>query len=320
MKKSLLALAVFAFAGAASAQSSVTIFGKVDLGVGKPIGTRDKQVLDGGGSRLGFRGQEDLGGGLFAIFSFEHRFSPDTGVDTSTLSVSKSTPQTTFWNGHSWVGVRGGFGQVTLGRHYTPSFSLVQNTIDPWGGDTVASLRTIGTQAGTVGALRVSDSVRYDLSMAGVNFAASIGEADQAGTINDGPDRPWSVAANYAAGPFFVGVSYENPANTFDKLVNVGARYGFGPVTLRGAYSTGKTTTDATSKGWLLGATVDAGPGFVKVGFAQRKLAGVKVNSKFGLGYQYNMSKRTYLYADAARDSKVATSKTGYDFGIQHNF
>ena len=68
MKKSLLALAVLgAFASAASAQSSVTMYGRVDLSVGKPIGTANKGLFNGSGSRLGMRGVEDLGGGLKGV-------------------------------------------------------------------------------------------------------------------------------------------------------------------------------------------------------------------------------------------------------------
>ena len=101
MKKSLLALAVLgAFAGAASAQSSVTLYGKLDLGFAKAAGSADKQVADGSRSRVGFRGVEDLGGGLKALFQFEHRFNPDDGTVTNAA----------FWYGISTVGLGGSFG------------------------------------------------------------------------------------------------------------------------------------------------------------------------------------------------------------------
>ena len=81
MKKSLLALAVLgAFAGAASAQSTVTLYGRVDLSFAKNIGSEDKDIHNGSGSRLGVRGVEDLGGGLKALFQIEHRFNADTGI------------------------------------------------------------------------------------------------------------------------------------------------------------------------------------------------------------------------------------------------
>lgn len=333
MKKSLLALAVLgAFAGAASAQSSVTIYGKIDLGVGKSIGTKDKAVQDAAGSRIGFRGVEDLGGGLAAIFGFEHRLSPDTGAVTSAA----------FWNGYSNVGLRGGFGAVTIGRHYTAAFTDVQNQIDPFGGDTVAALRGLGMIPARAGHIRVADSVRYDIAASGFKLAATIAEATQSGgsgaVTTAGPDRPFSIAGSYSAGPLFIGASYENPQFNTDKLTSVGMRYTFAPVTLRAGFSTGKGATGATAdqkvRGYLVGATITLGAGDLLVGFAQQKVTptatGVATTGrKFGLGYHYNLSKRTKLYADYGRVNNVAAvvgstaladEKGGYDFGIQHNF
>lgn len=311
MKKSLLALAVLgAFAGTAMAQSSVTIYGKVDQALGKAIGSDDKQVRDGGGSRLGFRGVEDLGGGLAAVFGFEHRFNPDTGTENAAGR---------FWQGYSTVGLRSAWGTVNLGRQYTPAFSLIQNQIDPFGGDTIANLRDFGIRTGGVTKVRVSDSVRYDFSAAGFNVAASIAEATQ--DSGAGPDRPWSVAANYSAGPLFVGVGYEDPQGANDKLLTAGARYAFGPVTLSAGASTGRTSTDAKTRGYLVGVNWTLGPGDLKAGIAHQKTAGVTTNQRIGVGYHYNLSKRTKLYADVARESKILVdNKVGYDLGIQHNF
>jgi predicted porin len=156
MKKSLLALAVLgAFAGAASAQSSVTMYGRVDLSVGKFSGEDAKGMFNGSGSRLGMRGVEDLGGGLKALFNIEHRFDADTGgsqnfAGTTSLAgtpVSAASTRITnrFWGARSIVGLEGAFGQVVLGREYTTAFLQSQLAADPWGWDTVAS----GTGAAT---------------------------------------------------------------------------------------------------------------------------------------------------------------------------
>lgn len=314
MKKSLIALTVLgAFAGAASAQSSVTIFGKMDLGLGKPIGTEDKQVLDAAGSRIGFRGVEDLGGGLKAVFAIEHRLSPDTGASTSS----------NFWNGFSTVGLVTQFGAFNLGRQYTPSFLLIQNQIDPFGGDTVAALRADWSLHTYIGKVRVQDSIKYDISMGGFNAGVSVGEgvAGNGGT----EERAVSVAANYSAGPFWVGVGYEDPADEDDKLINVGGRWNFGFATLALGYSKGTMATGADMKGWLVGATVPVGAGDIKVGYARNDVEDVEL-AKWGIGYHYNLSKRTKLYVDYGRvtgdrrsAAQVAESG-GYDVGIQHNF
>jgi len=250
---------------------------------------------------------------MAAVFTFEHRFDPDTGAQT--------VPGI-FWQGQSWVGLRAGFGQLTLGRHYTASFTEIQNVIDPFGADTVAALRNSSLTPGGVAKLRVSDSVRYELAAAGAKVVATVAEASQTPAANAGADRPWSVAANYTAGPLFVGVGYEDPADEDDRILNLGARYTFGPATLRAGFTDARNAADQKVRGYLLGANVTAGPGQVLVGYATAKnrTTNTDLSKKFGLGYRYPLSKRTYLYTDYARDSVPASNKNGYDLGIQHNF
>ena len=318
MKKSLLALAVLgAFAGAASAQSSVTLYGKVDLGVGKATGSADKQVRDGAGSRVGIKGVEDLGGGMKALFGFEHRFNPDTGKDATNDSSNGSAPgnaSNVFWNGYSTVGLGGAFGTVNLGRQYTSSFSLVQNAFDPFGGDTVAGLRDSSLRIAPA-RMRIANSIRYDGTFGGVKIAADIAER------TTGTDRPYTLAAQYAAGPVLAAISYENPEGGSDKLLNAGVAYTFGPAKLALAGSTGKNAANASVKGYLIGATVNVGPaGRVLVGYAQNKVGSADADKKASVGYRHDLSKRTFLYTDFTRVNKLATEKTGYDFGVQHNF
>jgi predicted porin len=146
MKKSIVALAVLgAFAGAASAQSSVTIYGLLDMSVAKSNGgtapnnggpgNKAWTVQQSAGSRLGFRGNEDLGGGLSAQFQIEHRFNPDTGT--------LNNPNI-FWQGRSYVQLTSaGTGSVYLGRDYSPAFWPAVKS-DPFGWDGVGQ---IGTQS-----------------------------------------------------------------------------------------------------------------------------------------------------------------------------
>lgn len=325
MKKSLLALAVLgAFAGAASAQSSVTVYGFVNLGVGKALtnsastvavptitGTTDKSVLDGAGSRLGFRGVEDLGGGYKALFGMEHRFDPDTGTQNSSR----------FWNGYSTVGLSGPFGTINLGRQYTPTFSLIQNQIDPFGGDNQGALRQVGLQFSPA-KIRFADSIRYDFSASGFNFAAAIGESGANNPAGDGEDKPYAFALNYAAGPLFVGAGYENPADSDDNLWTIGARYNFGFATFSAGYSKGNTENDLSIKGWLVGVVVPVGGGDFKAGYAKNDLDLNGDLTKWSLGYHYYMSKRTKLFGEYAKagGDRAIGPKTGYNLGIQHNF
>lgn len=307
MKKSLLALAVLgAFAGAASAQSSVTLYGKVDLGVGKAAGTTDKAVMDGSGSRVGLRGVEDLGGGMRALFGFEHRFHPDTGKDASTGAA-------TFWNGYSTVGLGGAFGTVNLGRQYTAAFSLAQNAFDPFGGDSEGRLRGVSL-TGSTARIRTENSLRYDGAFGGLKIAADIAEMPAGGV-----DRPYSVAAQYAAGPVLVGVSYDNPTGANDNLMTAGLGYTFGPARLTAAIGAGDTDANAKIKQALLGASVNVGAGQVLLGYAQQKLGTAATTKKSSIGYRHNLSKRTQLYTDFSRVN-TGVEKNAYDFGVLHTF
>lgn len=308
MKKSLLALAVLgAFAGAASAQSSVTLYGKLDLGFAKAAGSADKQVADGSSSRVGFRGVEDLGGGLKAMFQFEHRFNPDTGTVTNTA----------FWEGLSTVGLGGSFGTVNLGRQYTAAFSLATDVIDPFGGYTVAGLRDESLTK-SVARLRTDNSVRYDGAFGGLKVAADIAE-----TPAGGVDRPYSVAAQYAAGPFMVAASYDNPTGANDNLATLGGSYTFGPAKVSLGIGRGDNNSNVRVKQALAGVTVSVGAaGQVLAGYAQEEVGTADATKKVSLGYRHNLSKRTQLYTDVTRvnDLLSKTEKTGYDFGVIHTF
>ena len=308
MKKSLLALAVLgAFAGAASAQSSVTLYGKLDLGFAKAAGSADKQVADGSSSRVGFRGVEDLGGGLKAMFQFEHRFNPDTGTVTNAA----------FWHGISTVGLGGSFGTVNLGRQYTAAFSLATDVIDPFGGYTVAGLRDESLTK-SVARLRTDNSVRYDGAFGGLKVAADIAE-----TPAGGVDRPYSVAAQYAAGPFMVAASYDNPTGANDNLATLGGSYTFGPAKVSLGIGRGDNDSNVRVKQALAGVTVSVGAaGQVLAGYAQEEVGTADATKKVSLGYRHNLSKRTQLYTDVTRvnDLLSKTEKTGYDFGVIHTF
>jgi predicted porin len=308
MKKSLLALAVLgAFAGAASAQSSVTLYGKLDLGFAKAAGSADKQVADGSSSRVGFRGVEDLGGGLKALFQFEHRFNPDDGTVTNAA----------FWHGISTVGLGGSFGTVNLGRQYTAAYSLATGVIDPFDGYTVAGLRGESLTK-SVARLRTDNSVRYDGAFGGLKVAADIAE-----TPAGGVDRPYSVAAQYAAGPFMVAASYDNPTGANDNLATLGGSYTFGPAKVSLGIGRGDNNSNVRVKQALAGVTVSVGAaGQVLAGYAQEEVGTADATKKVSLGYRHNLSKRTQLYTDVTRvnDLLSKTEKTGYDFGVIHTF
>ena len=148
MKKTLLALAVLgAFAGTASAQSSVTLSGMVDAGI-KRQGTATGNDWSFGGSQSGYNnftlsGNEDLGGGMKAFFSLNHRFNIGNGANNSPTNGPANGD--VFWR-QALVGLGGGFGDVRLGRFLMPLQDM-NGGFDPFGTGTVASTHTGGIAA-----------------------------------------------------------------------------------------------------------------------------------------------------------------------------
>ncbi|MBX9834466.1 MAG: porin, partial [Burkholderiaceae bacterium] len=155
MKKSLIALAVLAASGAAMAQSSVTLFGIVDATYAYGNGSvANKSQLTNSGynsSRLGFRGVEDLGGGMSASFWLEAGVNNDNGSGANTNATNQAAAaalgngqQGLTFNRRSTVSLNGGFGEVRLGRDYTPQFWNL-TVFDPFGTNGVGTTQTLNS-------------------------------------------------------------------------------------------------------------------------------------------------------------------------------
>jgi predicted porin len=425
----IVAATMLSCATAATAQSSVTLFGVVDVGVSyyraksdfynntalpvlppaiTPGGvTKSQTALSNSNvsnSRLGFRGTEDLGGGLAAGFWLESGTTPDNGA-TGVAS----------FNRRSTVSLSGPFGEVRLGRDFTPTF---------WNDSVFSPFSTIGVGANvvsTVGTnlqvvrgpgspvaasdnyLRTSNSIGYFLppNLGGVygqlQYALheNISQSNAPGSPSH-RGRYFGGRLGYASGPLDVALAYgESTAadatglnaagiptgvNLDEKIktINLGASYDFGFMKLFGEVS--QVTDRALStapipalgaitlrdsdkyKGGLLGVTVPVGPGLIKAAYSRVKFDNdlgplatpltpqrdASVN-KLALGYEYNLSKRTALYATAARirikngqnnpaimgavtggvtylstgagaSGFAPRSSAGYDVGIRHAF
>ena len=353
MKKSLLALAVLgAFAGAASAQSSVTIYGSLDEAVAKgnggtapnpgtPSNSKAWQLIQSNGSRLGFRGNEDLGGGLSAQFQIEHRFTPEDG--------NAATP---FWAGRSYVQLSSASaGRVYLGREYTPAFWPAVKS-DPFGWDGVgqegskmwAGFLTPTNIAGAVGSsgVRSSNTVGYKSPNWGgftVNAAVALGE----GVVG----RDNGLNAEYGAGPIYAAFGYEKITgaglapgiNAGNSLVNFAFHYDFGVVKPIFYYARAKINASAapslTNKFISIAALAPIGGGTLKAAYYRftpdDNAAANGRETKLGIGYDYPLSKRTNLYADAGIARKAdnvtagvvtgtSTNSNVYAFGVKHTF
>lgn len=319
MKKSLLALAALtAFAGAASAQSSVTLYGRVDLSVARNIGSDTKNLQNGSGSRVGLRGSEDLGGGLSALFNIETRFDADTG-SAQNFNVGTGT-QNRFWGARSLVGLKGGFGQVVLGREYTTSFLGTQLWSDPWGWDTVANQGLL-TGLGGIAKVRTDSSITYNIAAGGFSFAIQTAEATD--TISVLQSKPLNFNVGYAGGPLRASFGYEKTGREGagdEKMWSAGVSYNLGFMKPGFYYGKGTALNNADHKSMMITATAPMGAGEFRASYGNLKANDTTVAKVLALGYHYSMSKRTTLYVDYANNSELSTNKSGYDIGIKHNF
>jgi predicted porin len=331
MKKSLIALAVLAASGAALAQSSVTLSGTVNLGVVKTTGASAKLDAANGASQIVFSGSEDLGGGLKANFRLAQRFSPESGWNDGALN-SRPTFQ-----GESTVGLSGAFGAVKLGRALTAFGAPINNT-DPWGTLTVGSTANLASGYVTdpvanfdgEGAARTDGIFYSSPNFSGFSVAATVGlKNSQAGVVATGAAVPAqaknliSLWGQYANGPLMVGVGYEQNRRDDDITAILGT-YDLGMVKLGAGYSQVDTVAIAGTKrkNWNMMATMPFGAVSAKLGYYASKAEGTGVKTtKVGLGGEYALSKRTYLYTTVGR-TKVgaAAATTGFDVGVSHSF
>jgi predicted porin len=347
MKKSLLALAVLgAFTGVASAQSSVTLYGTIDLS-GKYVkndGSSRRYSLSQDGinsSQLGFKGVEDLGGGLKAGFVLLAGVNADTGSTNSKLFNRRAT-----------ASLIGGFGEVRLGRDYTPTF-WNDTIFDAFGTNGLGDSSHV-LQLATATFVRADNSIGYFLpsNIGGVygQFMAAAGEGGNAGVNNtvNGVSTPNAAAINgsninpgrylggrigFAAGPFDIAAAYAqqrftgnvignngapvpvpvvrnlNSSGTVaqQKTWNIGGSYDLGVVKLLG-YFNRDTVESAKENRFSLSAVVPVGQGEIHAGYDRSKLTGSRgatvLDNKvdqFKAGYVYNLSKRTAVYTNVSQ-------------------
>ncbi|WP_321957661.1 porin [Paraburkholderia bannensis] len=206
MKKSLLALAALGVvANAAHAQSSVTLYGIIDEGfnINTNTGGKHSYSLASGvmqGSRFGFRGSEDLGGGLKTLFVLENGFDVNNG---------KLGQGGLMFGRQAYVGLGSSqFGTVTLGRQYDSVVDYVGplETGDQWGGNISAHP---GDLDNFNNAYRSNNTVKFtSANYAGLRFGGTYSFGGAAGNISQ--NQIWSIGAGYSNGPLVLGVGYLN--------------------------------------------------------------------------------------------------------------
>ncbi|WP_148415830.1 porin [Noviherbaspirillum massiliense] len=312
---------VAAFLGAASfvapaiASPDLTVYGNLDLGLVKERGTAAR--LDRGYNNwLGIKGQENLGGGLSAIFDIQTRFNPDTGQQERPL---------TFWQGESTVGLRSkSAGTLRLGRALTPLWQNVW-AYEPWANSGFnGSLATYQTGSyssdgvndaalGYANFSRIGNGVFYstpEFSGMRVDLASEIERADGADA------RTAGAAFNYANGPLAAMLSCERNARK-DDICFLGASYRLGAATVMGSYSRANLANDVRERNIVLAGTYAIGADSLRAGYGRSDGSGDI--HKISVGYVHALSGRTDLYADLYREDWIE-SANGMAIGMSHTF
>lgn len=307
MKKSLIAMAALAFVGAASAQSSVTLYGIADIYVGDSDAPGSKVAAGSGGvntSRWGIKGSEDLGGGLKANFNFEQAINLGNGAATGFTRQAN-------------VGFSGGFGTLKIGK----SFNAMDDVFGASnsGFDSAVSANNGGVWLnGYAG--EAAAQLHYTTPTFG-GFSAAVSTQLSGNAVGG---KTTALNLTYANGPAAVALGYEDNKNTSlapaQKGTMVNGSYDLGAAKLLGSYYTTKPTVGARTNSYQLGADIPvSGALTVSVGFASSKISGVSSTSRaFGVSAAYALSKRTTAYAGIR-----AANQDGKDIwavGVNHKF
>lgn len=358
MKKTSLALVIAGLASSSAfAQSTVTVYGIVDTSIryvssDNAAGNSNLKMDNGAisNSRIGFKGTEDLGGGLKANFRLENGFNSDTG--------GFSTAGTLF-SRQSWVGLSNSYGQISLGRQNTPLFDLMADHFDPL---TVGNYAANSWLPAGATLVRTPNMIKYYGTFGGVSAGLSWAMGEQAGSVRRGSQV--SSSLQYTTGNLSLGGGYQQTvsgtnSDNKDTAYNLSVSYVLGAAKLYGGYYKIKDRTGTTSAyfalenspaatsggvvglerkddGFFLGTTYQLTPAWALTGAAYYdKSKNVSVAGDSGKRYalvgvaEYALSKRTQVYGtvdynkakDAAQIEQAGkNSVTGLSVGIRHIF
>lgn len=312
----------------AFAQSNVTIYGVVDYGYAYRFDGRNlsnagptpnsASQLNSGqafSNRIGFKGTEDLGNGLKALFVLEQGFNLDTGTEqVNGLAFARQ----------SYAGLSGNFGTVIGGRMYTPYYNFM-TSLDPFVNGTVGRYSNAFTLAPTVSGSSLTNPLRFDNAVAytspsfgGFSVTGAFSNnvvGQEASASNAANNTAYALFGQYANGPIYVGANYHYIAggsNPVDSVINdvqnftlggsydfkvakIMALWGWNEIDYAGAMS---NISNATFNNYMIGATVPFGKWTGKATYVYsdgNKSAGGDAQ-QFAVGLDYNLSKRSTIY------------------------
>jgi predicted porin len=326
MKKSLIAIAVLTAVGAASAQSSLNLYGVADVWVGKAKGT-DAQMGSGGlaGSRLGFRGTEDLGNGLKASFNLEQAVNLTSGAtDTPTFGRQAN------------ISLDGGFGTVKLGRSTTAFDDINGAANSGFDSDLSATAGTWVDYTGRANAQIYYASPELNGLSGAVGFTLS-GNHATTGSTND----ITSLHLKYSSGPIYAGFAYQSEGRAAAgaaaiKHTLVNGSYNLGIATLKGSFRTvknpaGDPWVNPKATEYQFGVDYPVNSNLtLSVGYANsetdasRPGDGFKGTSRsadaYSLAAGYSLSKRTVVYGGFRNGKRDGVKNNFLAAGVNHAF
>ncbi|OWW22647.1 porin [Noviherbaspirillum denitrificans] len=337
MKKSLLAFAVLAaFAGTTAAQTNVSIYGVADAGITRfDNGATTTTRIDSGiqsGSRIGFRGTEDLGGGLSAIFTLENGFN----IDDGTLGQGGR-----LFGRQAFVGLSSNtVGAIKFGRQYNPIRSAIEG-VDPFALGLAGRADNVFNVFGD----RTDNTINFTTANFGGftgQVAYSLGEVAGSNSIG----RSFGLSAGYAAGPLSVIVAHHDQnlaaagvATGDSKATLLGGTFDFGVAKLHAAYARNKGQTAAgvtniDRDDILLGVSAPVGGnGRILASWIRRSddIGANRDADQIALGYTHDLSKRTNLYTSYGRTRNESAATLGgasaagrdpsvFNVGVRHRF
>ena len=348
MKKAIaIACALTVAAGAAAAQSSLTIYGKVDLGLvlenGNPSG-KAVRLSSGvtGGSRVGFKGVEDLGGGNKASFQIETGFCADSAAGAPNFCTGSNQ----FMGRQAHGDLSGSFGVLTAGRVYSLDF-LNQLSFDPFStGFTADSQNLFGDKFTS----RLNNAIQYTTpSFSGLTASLEVALGESTGNWRAG--RETGAAVTYVKGPGYLSFTFLDQANANGigasrKNYQLGATYDFGFVKAYGGLERSHGNPTAAQRpvnalDLLAGVSFPVAGGNVMASYIRHDDrnartapgGGDRDASQWGTAFVYPLSKRTAAYASYARihdlngatftagnATEAGTGNSSLALGMVHNF
>ncbi|WP_137920422.1 porin [Hydrogenophaga sp. 2FB] len=347
MKKSILLLSAFGAACAANAQTSVTLYGVIDVAVTRGNGSVSDRTMLGRGAlspnRFGLRGNEDLGGGMSAGFALEAGYNADDGTGGSTNTNNQNSGVVSgglVFSRASYLRLGGAWGEVRAGRDYVPQY-LNFGIGDPLGlVGAGAALNYTNIITGPTSARASNGLFYYSPSMLGglvVNLAHYRGE-NMTGIPTEDDGTGNGIRLSYQAGAFVGGVGWGQTHYAAGDATqrNVAASYDLGGVKLMGMLSRDRLGT-LQSRGGVFGAHAKVGAaGLLRAAYSTHRTnaVGTPESKKLALSYVHSFSKRTALYTTVARVSNSGGASvalngartganrisTGWDVGMRHSF